>query len=267
MDFLNVLLLLLAGGISGFLAGLFGIGGGIIFVPILLFYFHSIEVSSLVATHVALGTSLLVVVFASSASAYQHFKNGHVVWKGVLYLGVASIVGALLGATVASVLPGKTLQRIFAFVVTIAALRMLVEAHSSSGDPEPNLAPPGLSLAGFVAGLISSLTGIGGGILLVPMMYYFLKFPLKKSLGTSSATIVITATAGVVGYVIRGMDNTLLPPHTLGYVDYLNSIPLIIGTLLTARLGAMVAHKTNVNVLRKFFAVFLLVVATKMFFF
>ncbi len=99
------------------------------------------------------------------------------------------------------------------------------------------------------------------------MMYNFLKFPLKKSLGTSSATIVITATAAAAGYVMKGLGNTLLPDHTLGYVDYINSIPIIIGTLPTARLGAMVAHKTNVDVLRKFFAVFLLVVATKMFFF
>ena len=267
MDIVSVVLLLVAGGIAGFLAGLFGIGGGIILVPILLFYFNSIGVSSLVATHLTFGTSLLVVIFASSTSAYQHFKNGHVIWKSVLYLGLASVVGAWVGATVAADLPGKTLQRIFALVVTMAALRMLVEARKSTGEPMPNLAPPGLSLAGFIAGFVSSLTGIGGGLLLVPMMYYFLRFPLKKSLGTSSATIVITATAGVVGYVMKGLDNPLLPPYTLGYVDYLNSIPIIIGTLLTARLGAMVAHKTNVDVLRKFFAVFLLVVAIKMFFF
>ena len=266
MDIVNAALLFVAGGVAGFLAGLFGIGGGVILVPILLFYFHSIGVSSLVATHLTLGTSLLVVVFASSTSAYQHFKNGHVIWKGVLYLGVASIVGAWLGATIAADLPGKTLQRIFALVVMIAALRMLVEARKSTGEPNPNLAPPGLGLAGFIAGLVSSLTGLGGGILLVPMMYYFLKFPLKKSLGTSSATIVITATAGAVGYVMRGWGNALLPDNTLGYVDYIHSIPIIIGTLLTAGFGATVAHKANVDVLRKFFAVFLLVVATKMFF-
>lgn len=264
---MNLLLLLVAGGVTGFLAGFFGIGGGIILVPILLFYFQHIGVSSLVATHLTFGTSLLIIIFASSTSAYQYFKNGHVIWKAVLLLGIASAVGAFIGTNIAADLQGKTLQRIFATVVAVSAARMLVEADKSTGEPKPNLGLAGLGLTGIAVGLVSAVAGVGGGIFLVPMLYNVLKFPLKKSLGTSSATIVITATAAAAGYVMKGLGNTLLPDHTLGYVDYINSIPIIIGTLPTARLGAMVAHKTNVDVLRKFFAVFLLVVATKMFFF
>ena len=266
MDIVTVTLLLAAGGVTGFLAGLFGIGGGVILVPILLFYFHTIGVSSLVATHLTFGTSLLIIVFASSTSAYQYSKNGHVIWKAVLFLGIASVVGAYIGTTIAAQLQGKTLQRIFAAVVAVSAARMLVEARKGADEPQPNLSLPGLGFIGVVVGLISALAGVGGGIFLIPMIYYLLKFPLKKALGTSSATIVITATAAALGYVIKGWGDSLLPEQTLGYVDYIHSIPIIIGTLLTARLGATVAHKTNVDVLRRIFAVFLLVVAAKMFF-
>jgi uncharacterized membrane protein YfcA len=99
------------------------------------------------------------------------------------------------------------------------------------------------------------------------MMYNFLKFPLKKALGTSSATIVITALASSIGYAVKGWGNTLLPEYTIGYVDYIHSIPIIIGTLPAARFGAMAAHKTHVDKLRKYYGMFLIVIAAKMFFF
>src|SRR4030042_1664836 len=157
MDIAGVLLLLLAGCLAGFLAGFFGVGGGIILVPMLLFYFQSIGVSSLVATHLTFGTSLLIVIFASLSSAYQYSKNKHVVWKAVLYIGVASVVGALLGASVASGLQGKSRQQIFAAVLIVSALGLLVESKKPKADPSPNLSPVGLSAIGMIVGLVSSL--------------------------------------------------------------------------------------------------------------
>ncbi len=267
LDPLSILLLLLAGGLAGFLAGFFGVGGGIILVPMLLIFFKSIDVSSLVSTHLAFGTSLLIVIFASLTSAYQYTKNGHVVWRAVIFIGIASVVGATIGSNIAGELQGKTLQKIFAAVVIIAAIRLLSEGQKPKEEPKPNLAPPGLAGTGLVVGLVSSLAGVGGGVFAIPMMYNFLKFPLKKALGTSSATIVITALASSIGYVVKGWDNTLLPAYTLGFVDYFHSIPIIIGTLPAARFGAIVANKTHVDKLRKYYGVFLIVIAAKMFFF
>lgn len=267
MDIASLLTLLFAGCVAGFLAGFFGVGGGIILVPILLFYFQTIGVSSLVATHVALGTSLLIVIFASMTSAYQYAKNNHVVWRAVVVLGVASILGAFLGSSIAAELQGKTLQRIFAGVVTIAAFRLLMEPKKPKGEHQPNLGMPGLGLTGGFVGLVSSLAGVGGGVFSIPIMYTLLRFPLKKALGTSSATIVITALAAALGYIWKGWGNPLLPPNTLGYVDYLHAIPIIVGTLPFAALGASVAHRTHVDNLRRLYAVFLLVIAVKMFFF
>lgn len=263
----TALLLLFVGIVAGFLAGLFGVGGGIVLVPILLVYFRETDVSSLVATHLTFGTSLLTVLFASLFSAYQYSRNEHVVWRAVVFMGVASVAGAFLGAGIASGLQGKALQKIFACVVAVTAVRLLTESQGSKGRATINVSPAALSVLGLFVGMISSLAGVGGGVLSIPMMYYLLHFPLKKALGTSSATIVVTALASCTGYIVSGLGNRFLPPHTLGYVDYLTALPIILGTLPSATVGALVSHRTNVDLLRRIFAVFLLVVSLKMFFF
>ncbi len=261
MDILTILLLLLGGILSGFLAGFFGVGGGIILVPILLYFFQSIHVSSLVSTHLAFGTSLLIVLFASFSSAIQYSRNGHVVWKGVITIGLASVAGGLLGALIAGGLEGKVLRQIFAAVVILSALRLFAETRKPKVEEMPPLHVPPLLGTGFLVGMVSSLAGVGGGVLSIPIMHSILKFPLKKALGTSSATIVITALAAGTGYVIKGWDNTLLPGGTLGFVDWLHALPLIAGSIPMAAVGAHVANKTKVSLLKRIFALFLLVIA------
>lgn len=267
MDLLQLVVLFLGGCAAGFLAGFFGVGGGIVLVPLLLAFYQSINVSSLVSTHLAFGTSLFIIVFTSMASAHEYQKNGHVVWRAVVIIGLASVVGALGGAVLASELQGKTLQRIFGGVVLISALRLLSETRKPKGEQRPRLGIVRLSLTGLLVGVISPLAGVGGGVFSIPIMYSLLQFPLKRALGTSSAAIVITAAAAAAGYVVRGMGNPLLPGHTLGYVDYLHAVPVIVGTVLFARIGAGAAHRTDTGTLRKVFALFLFVMAAKMLFF
>jgi len=267
VDITTILLLLLAGSAAGFLAGFFGVGGGIILVPILLYFFQSIHVSSLVSTHLAFGTSLLIVLFASLSSAIQYYRNGHVVWKAVLTIGLASVVGGLAGAMIAGGLEGKVLRQIFAAVVILSALRLFSETRKPKLETMPPLRIPALLGTGLGVGLVSSLAGVGGGVLSIPIMHSILKFPLKKALGTSSATIVITALAAGTGYVVKGWGNTLLPEGTLGYVDWLHALPIIFGSIPLAAVGAQVANKTKVTVLKRVFALFLLVVAFRMLFF
>jgi uncharacterized membrane protein YfcA len=268
MDILSIVLLLLAGCLSGFLAGFFGVGGGIILVPILLYFFQSIHLSSLVSTHLAFGTSLLIVMFASLSSAIQYARNGHVVWKAVLSIGLASVVGGLLGAFIAGGLEGKVLRQIFAVVVLLSAVHLFAETRKPKIEEMPPLRTPPLAGTGFLVGIVSSLAGVGGGVLSIPIMHSILKFPLKKALGTSSATIVITALAAGTGYVLKGWGNSLLPAAgTLGYVDWLHAVPLIAGSIPLAAVGAQVANKTKVSLLKRIFAVFLLVIAFRMLFF
>jgi len=266
---LSIVALLFAGGLSGFLAGFFGVGGGIILVPILLYLFSSVlQVPSEVATHLTFGTSLFVVIFASLVSAIQYSKNKHVIRRAVVFMGGASIAGAFIGSAIAASLSGIALQQIFAVIVVIAAIRMLTESQQKGEVDPPILHPAGLMGIGVVVGLISSLAGVGGGFFSIPMMYYLMRFPLKKALGTSSASIVITAFASLIGYVVAGWDNALLSgfPGTLGYVDYLHAIPIILGSLPMAKLGASFSHRTDVTRQKKYFAIFLLAVAVKMLF-
>jgi uncharacterized protein len=271
MDLQHIPLLLVAGAAAGFLAGFFGVGGGILLVPILLWFFTGpLGISSLVATHLTFGTSLLIVVFTSVSSGLQYHRNGHVIWKAVIVMGAASVVGALAGSWIAGGLPGKTLQKIFAAVVAVTAVRLLSEKSGSKNETTMRLAPPTLAGIGLVTGLVSSLAGVGGGIFSIPMMYYLLKFPLKKALGTSSATIVITAGAAMAGYVVNGLGDPLMERYagfTVGYVDYLHALPVIAATIPLARLGAATAHRTNVDRLRILYAIFLLAIGVKMAFF
>jgi uncharacterized membrane protein YfcA len=266
VDIGNILVLLLMGSISGLLAGFFGVGGGIVLIPFLLYYFQSTGVTSLVATHLTFGTSLMVIVFSSLAASYQFYRNGQVIWRAVLIIGLTSAVGAFGGSMLAGALEGKTLQRIFAVLVIVAALRLLVEARKPRGKAGPNLAIPGLAGTGLAVGLASSLAGIGGGAISIPIMYTILRFPLKRAIGTSSATIVITALASVIGYIVGGWGNPLLPGGTVGYVDVLHALPIILGTVPSASLGAHLAEKTSSSVLKKVFGIFLLVVAARMLF-
>ncbi len=267
MSLLSILVLLLLGTAAGFLAGFFGVGGGIVLVPMLLAFYSSTGVTSLVATHLAFGTSLFVIIFASLSSAYQYHRNDQVIWRAVVVIGLASVVGALAGSAVAGGLQGKTLQRIFAVVVVIAAVRLFTETRKPKGSEGPNLGIPGLATTGLLVGLISSLAGVGGGVFSIPIMYTLLHFPLKRALGTSSATIVCTALAGVLGYVIQGWGQPLLPGGTVGYVDVLHALPVIAGTIPLAIVGAQLSEKTHPTRLRQVFAAFLLVVAIKLFFF
>lgn len=265
MDILTFLLLLAVGCAAGFLAGFFGVGGGILLVPVLLFYYQTAQVTSLISTHLAFGTSLLIIIFASASSAYRYDRNDYVIWRGVLLMGAASAAGALIGSAIAAALQGRTLRQVFAAVLVVAAVRLLSQQRKPKGNLPPELGPQRLLPAGVLIGIVASLAGVGGGVFAIPVMYSFFRFPLKKALGTSSAIITITAFAGAIGYAVKGWNMQGLPPHTLGYVDYLTAIPLVLGSLPLAIVGASIADKAKADTLRKIFALLLIVVAAKMF--
>ena len=267
MDILAAVLLALAGLLAGFLAGVFGIGGGIVLVPVLLYYCRSAGVSSLVATHVAMGTSLLVVMFASGAQAWGYWRRDQIIWRGVAFVALAGVLGAVLGSSIASVLEGPTLRKYFGFVLLVAVTRLFAGKRKPGKELEPDLALPQLIGTGFLLGLISSLSGVGGGLIAIPFLYTQLHFPLRKAFGTSSAAIVITAAAGASGYLIRGWGNEFLPPGMAGFVDWQAGIPLILGAIPGVMIGTRLAASADTGLVRKIYAVILLVVMLRMFFF
>lgn len=265
MDFLSIIILLVIGCIVGFLAGFFGVGGGVILVPVLLFFFATQNIDAKIITHLAMGTSLFIVIFASFSSALKHKKQGNVFWKGVLFIGISSIISAAIGTIIAASIPGEVLRKFFALAVLTVSLRLFFEKTKTeaNGDFSPNRFR--LVIIGVTVGFLSALTGIGGGVFSIPLMYFLANFPIKRAIGTSSATVIITAFTAVIGYALNGYGNVHLPAYTIGFVDYLHAIPLIIGTVIMGPFGAAAANKTSSLMLRRLFATYLFINSILMF--
>jgi uncharacterized membrane protein YfcA len=267
MGLYNFLLFVAVGCVVGFFAGMFGIGGGILMVPVLVFSYEQSGVSSSVLTHIAIGTSLFVIFFASLTSAYQHGKQRNVNWRSVFVLGFSSAVTAFATTKLAAWLSGRHLRIAFGLIVMASAIKMLIESEAQAQkklelSSRPSI--PGLVGVGLAAGFVAALAGVGGAVVTIPMMYYFLNMPLKLAIGTSSATIVITALFSVVGYILNGMGRAGLPEWSLGFVDLQRGAALAIGSILMARLGAYVSFKTHPFRLTKLFALFIILVSIYM---
>jgi uncharacterized protein len=265
MDISLVLLLLGVGCFMGFAAGFFGVGGGIVLVPILLIVYTKIGVEPSIVAHVAFGTSLFVSTFTSLSSSYRHYKNRNVITRAVAILAATSILTALLGSWIADQLTSIALRRIFSVVIFIAGLRLAFQSDEKGNQRVARLSRPGLAGIGSLTGFVSSLAGVGGGVFSIPMMYQFLNFPIKKAIGTSSAVIVFTTFFASMGYMVNGWGRDGLPSYTVGYVHLGAALPVILTAFFFSQIGAITAHKTEVNRLRRIFGGFLVIVGVYIF--
>ena len=254
------------GAIVGFLAGLLGIGGGLIVVPTLVYLLPTLNVggevlSAEVIMPMALATSLAAIVMTSSSAAYAHNKNNNIPWDIVKPLLFIVAFGALSGAFIADLLSAKALTHFFAIAVMLLATYMLLSIRSQHSDTMPSRLK--LQLIGFITGIVASLMGMAGGIILVPVLSYF-GMPLRHCIGIATICGVMVALFGSLGYIISGLNNNLLPAWSLGYVY----LPALLGIVLTSSLfapvGVKISAKLPVQTLKKFFAVFLILVALKM---
>ena len=264
LSVIHFLIFVLWGNLIGFLAGLFGIGGGGFIVPLLIFSYSHLGVSPSVLTHVAIATSLVVVLFASLTSAYQHGKQQNTHWRASLVLGFCSALTAVATVRLAVNLSGMHLRIVFALVTIILALRIFSESAGEDErkvKPTSHVNPVHLAWIGSLAGVVSALAGVGGGGVTITMMYFVLKMPLKLAIGTSSAAMVITAFFAAAGYVFNGIGHTDLPEWCFGFIDLQRGVALVLGSLMTARIGAYVSFRTHPYLLRKLFALFLTVIS------
>jgi len=256
------------GAIVGFLAGLLGIGGGLIMVPAFVYLLPLLstgttELSSEVVMHMALATSLSAIVLTSTSAAYAHHKNNNIPWSLTKPLVIFVALGALSGAFIADLLSAKVLTNFFAIAVMLLASYMLFSIRSVHSRTMPSQLK--LQMISFVTGTLASLMGMAGGAILVPTLTYF-GMPLRHCIGIATVCGVMVALFGSIGYIISGLDNELLPVWSLGYVY----LPALLGVVLTSSLfapiGVKFAAKLPVQTLKKFFAVFLILVALKMMF-
>jgi uncharacterized membrane protein YfcA len=259
---LTVLIACLAlGSIVGFLAGLLGIGGGLIIVPALVYLLPIIGVSSDVVMPMALGTSLGAIVITSTVAALAHHRKKNIPWQLAKPLMILVAIGALIGAFIADSLSSKALTGFFSMVVIMLAVYMLLSINASKQRSLPSTYV--LQFLSFVTGIISSLMGIAGGAILVPSLSYF-GVQVRQAIGLATACGVMVALFGSLGYIITGFNSPHLPEWSLGYLYFPALLGIVVSSSLFAPIGVKYASKLPVKTLKKFFAVFLITVAIKM---
>ncbi len=252
---------LVLGSVVGFLAGLLGIGGGLIIVPALAYLLPMVGINSEVVMPMALATSLGAIVITSTSAAYAHHRKSNIPWPLARQLLILVAVGALIGAFIADSLSSEALTGFFSFVVMLLAAYMLLSINASKQRSLP--ATYVLQLLSFITGIISSLMGIAGGAILVPSLSFF-GVPVRHAIGIATACGVMVALFGSLGYIITGFNSPDLPDLSLGYLYLPALLGIVVSSSILAPLGVKYAGKLPVKTLKKCFAVFLIFVALKM---
>ncbi len=250
--------LLALGLLIGYLAGLLGIGGGMLMVPFLVFVLTAKGFAEVHIVKMAVATSLATICFTSMSSVRAHHQKGAVLWPVVLVLAPGIIVGAIIGARLAVALPAKVLTVLFAIFVTFSATQMFLNKK-----PKPSRVLPGslgMFGVGNVIGGLSSMVGAGGAFVSVPFMTWC-NVTIHKAVATSAALGFPIALAGTVGYMSAGWDLPQMPPDALGYLYLPGLIFISMGSMLTAPFGARAAHRMDIAPLKKVFASFLYLIA------
>ena len=239
------------GMVSGLAAGLLGIGGGLIMVPVLLLIFPTIGITGDHLVHIAIGTSLAAIVFASITSVYSHHRHGGVLWGLFGRFAPGMILGAILGSAVAHYLPGGVLKMVFGVLEILVALRLAFGGQPPASRQLPGIVP----LTGWSTtfGSIASIMGMGGGALTTPFFLYC-NITARNAIATSAALGLPTALFGSIGYVISGWSTGGLPTPSAGYV-YLPALAgIVVFSVIFAPIGAKLTQVLPAKTLKRIFA-------------
>ena len=251
------------GAVTGLFAGLFGIGGGGVMVPVLTFIFLRMKFPAEHLVHLALATSMAAIVPTAIASLRAHHKRKAVVWSLVIKIAPGILVGTFAGTFLASYLSAKPLAIFFSTFMAFVALQMVVDRKPKPSRQVPN--GIGLSCVGASIGGISALVAIGGGTLTVPFLTWC-NIALPVAIGTSAAVGLPIAFSGALGYLINGWSVANLPAYTLGFIYWPAVILIACASFFTAPLGAKLAHSLPIATLKKCFAVLLISLSAQMLF-
>jgi len=254
--------LVIAGAVSGLTAGMLGVGGGIVVVPVLYHVLGLMGIDPGVRMHVAIGTSLATIIPTAFASVRAHDRKGAVDWPLLRRWCIPMLIGVAAGSTLAGIARGQTLAFVFALIAIPVAI------HLAFGSEERRIAerlpegPAGLALPALIGGL-STMMGIGGGTIGVPVMTLF-GVPIHRAVGTASAFGVIISIPGTIGAVISGWGKHGLPDYSLGYVNLMGFLLIAPISFFAAPFGAQIAHQMDRKKLRAVFALFVAVTAGRM---
>lgn len=258
----TLLALIATGVFAGLLAGLLGVGGGIVIVPVLFFLFQGFGVSAESAMLVATATSLATIVPTSISSIRSHNKKGNVDFELLKRWAVFILVGVLVGSWLVTRVDGTWLTLLFGVIATLSALNMLFRTGKSALFSElPGKA--GQSVMGTSIGFFSAMVGIGGGTISVPLLTLY-NYPAHKAVGTAAAIGLIISLPGALTMLVLGSTPADAPAGTLGLVNFIGFICIVPLTVVFAPVGASIASRLDAGKLKKIFAVVLLITGLRM---
>ena len=255
---MEILLYFLLGTFSGVLAGLFGIGGGIIIIPTFFYVFSFLGFADQILSHMVLGSSLGVIVFSSLSSTFSHNSKGAVNWELIKVVAPSIIIGSGLGGITAGLLESNVLQGLVALFLVVASIQLIFEFPPPAQNPRTNLVGP--VIAGGGIGWLSGVFGIGGGIFSVPYFYHR-GLKMMNAIGTSAACGIPIALAGSISYIVIGYNNINLPNNSIGFVYLPATIIVGLTSSLTAKFGVHIAHRMKQKKLRIGFAFLVMIMA------
>ena len=259
-----ILLCLLVGAVAGFFAGLFGIGGGLLIVPVLVYLLPMVGVPESLLMSTALGTSFATIVITGFSSAQRHHKLGNVVWSAVKILAPSIMVSVFICGFFIGKLDRDISSKLFACLVVYLAVKMVLSIKPKTNKTVKPLTTQSSIIGGILIGMASSAAGIGGGGFIVPFLNSR-GIDMKKAIGSSAFCGMLLGTSGMFSFMLSGLGNAAMPEYSLGYIYFPAVLCITATSFFTSKLGANATAKLPVTTLKKGFALLLIAIAINMF--
>ena len=259
-----ILLCLLVGAVAGFFAGLFGIGGGLLIVPVLVYLLPMVGVPEPLLMSTALGTSFATIVITGFSSAQRHHKLGNVVWSAVRILAPSIMVSVFICGFFIGKLDRDISSKLFACLVVYLAVKMVLSIKPKTNKTVKPLTTQSSIIGGILIGMASSAAGIGGGGFIVPFLNSR-GIDMKKAIGSSAFCGMLLGTSGMFSFMLSGWGNAAMPEYSLGYIYFPAVLCITATSFFTSKLGATATSKLPVPTLKKGFALLLITIAVDMF--
>lgn len=259
-----ILLCLLVGAVAGFFAGLFGIGGGLLIVPVLVYLLPMVGVPESLLMSTALGTSFATIVITGFSSAQRHHKLGNVVWSAVKILAPSIMVSVFICGFFIGKLDRDISRKLFACLVVYLAVKMVLSIKPKTNKTVKPLTTQSSIIGGILIGMASSAAGIGGGGFIVPFLNSR-GIDMKKAIGSSAFCGMLLGTSGMFSFMLSGWGNAAMPEYSLGYIYFPAVLCITASSFFTSKLGATATSKLPVPTLKKGFALLLITIAVDMF--
>lgn len=251
----------LLGTVAGTLAGMLGIGGGLIIVPVMAWLLTQQDIAPDHIMHIAIGTSLATILLTANSSVWAHHKRGAVRWDVIKRMFPGLLLGTLIGSWLATVVSSDALKTIFGVFEILIALQMLFSRQPAAHRELPGTI--GLTSSGGIIGSLATLLGMGGGAFAVPW-FMWCNVDAKKAIATGAAIGLPIAFFGSIGYIVGGLGADNLPQYSTGYIYWPAFVGIVAASILFAPLGARLAHSLPSKTLKRIFSVVLLIIGIKM---